>query len=323
MARLLVSVPPTLRGEIFSGSSDSSIQKCLIRSWLNAGLNPVSLNTSSELEANPRHREALRQAGLEIIEVPPTNANFPSYLPNLVSALRLAVDRFPREVIAITNADIYVNLDDSTSTLLNTLSVDRFLISHRTDVTDDSIFFLPIAQQMAQEDASKYLPGIDFIAARAEALRAALPFLGNELTIGLRWWDLLLPMALISARATKHHLNSLQFLHLKHSDRWDVRWQVRIGISATRHLNTSIHGYRAPVASFIWSLAYQKLTSPFQSPRIQLSRLRNGIEYLSQRRGCPVYLDEVLRITQGMVCEQGWPLDKMWIHAWHPDPPFH
>jgi hypothetical protein len=128
-------------------------------------------------------------------------------------------------------------------------------------------------------------------------------------------------MALLAAGATKQHLSCLQFLHLKHSDRWEVRWLDRIGTTATRHMNASIKGFRAPATAFVWSLAYQKLVSPLQSPQIMKSRLRMRIDYLRARRSCPDYLYDVLRMTEGLVCEPGWLLDKRWVMAWQPLPP--
>lgn len=317
--RLLVSIPPSLRGEIFADRFDSSLQRRLIRSWLEAGFKPISLNTPTELQANPDHQAALAEAGVELLEVPPTGVGFPEYLPNLVEALRLASDRFPGEVIALTNADIHITLQESDRAHLHGLRADCFLLSHRTDVADQALFDLPIERRHGDDDS--YLGGIDFVVARAEAFKAALPFLGNELTIGLPWWDLLLPMALLAAGATKQHLNSLQILHLKHTDRWDIRWFDRIGTTASRDLNASIQGYRVPAAAFVWSLAYRKLVSPLQSPQVMKSRLITFLEYLRARRSCPVYLYDVLRMTEGFVCEQGWPLDQRWIKYWQPMPP--
>ena len=301
MTRLLVSIPPSLRGEIFTDLPDSSLQHHLIRSWHEAGFKPISMNTPSELEANPSHRTALANAGVASLEVPSTGVGFPDYLPNLVAALRLVVDRFPGEVIAITNADIHIALQESVLANLRDLESNCFLLSHRTDVNDKALFDLPVEQRHGGEGS--YLPGIDFVAARVEAFKAALPFLGDELTIGLLWWDLLLPMALFAAGATKHHLSSLQFLHLKHSDRWEVDWLYRIGKTATCHLNASIQSFRSPAFAFVWSLAYQKLASPLQSPRVMKSRLGMRLEYMRQGNSYPVYLYDVLRMTKGLVCE--------------------
>lgn len=321
MTRLLVSIPPRLRGVDFANSSPDSLQHQIIKSWFAAGFQVISLNTVSELLANPLHRDALQQAGLEVLEVPPSKPDFPNYLPNLAAALGLASDRFAGEVLAIANADIHISLDQQSSSLLKDLQTDQFLLAHRTDIREADVFGLPIRDRQQALQDEPFLPGIDFVAARAEAFRAALPFLGEELTIGLPWWDLLLPMALLSAGATKQHLNSLQFLHLRHSDRWELGWQDRIGVSATQHLNAAIQGYRAPVTAFIWSLAYQKLTSRFQHPRILFSRLRSNLHQWRRERRGPVYLHDVLRMTEGIVCEPGWSLDRRWVMAWQPEKP--
>jgi hypothetical protein len=301
MTRLLVSIPPSLRGEVFADRPDSSLQHCMIRSWCEAGFKPISLNTPAELEANPSHQSALAAAGVELLAVPSTGVGFPDYLPNLVAALRLVVDRFPGEVIAITNADIHITLQESVVGHLGNLESNSFLLSHRTDVNDKALFDLPIERRHGSENS--YLPGIDFVAARVETFKSALPFLGDELTIGLPWWDLLLPIALFATGATKHHLSSLQFLHLEHSDRWEVDWLYRIGTTATRHLNASIQSFRSPALAFVWSLAYQKLVSPLQSPKVMRSRMAMRLEYLRQGSSYPVYVYDILRMTKSLVCE--------------------
>lgn len=169
--------------------------------------------------------------------------------------------------------------------------------------------------------ANPFLPGIDFIAARSEAFTAALPFLGPDLTIGLPWWDLLLPMALFAAGAVSTHLDSQQFMHLSHEDHsWNEAWLIQIGHSATRHLNHRIEGFKAPSTAFIWALAFQQLRSPLQSPRVFRSRLRLAFEHLRRSRKPELYLHDVLRMTEGLVCQKGWSLDERWICAWQKQP---
>ncbi|MFM7675020.1 MAG: hypothetical protein ACKO5F_05445, partial [Synechococcus sp.] len=232
------------------------MQRQLIHSWFAAGFQPVSLNTASELNTHPRHRFALEAEGVEVLEVPSSNREFPAYLPNLACSLHLAVQRFPGEVLAITNADILFDLHHTTTGMLGRLPKDRFLLAHRCDVSDRSLIQHGATDRRLVEPRP-FLPGIDFVAACSEAFAAALPFLGEDLTIGLPWWDLLLPIALFAAGATSQHLDSFQFLHLMHEDRWDVQWLDRVGASATKHLNATIAGYKAPVTAFIWSLAFQ------------------------------------------------------------------
>jgi hypothetical protein len=69
------------------------------------------------------------------------------------------------------------------------------------------------------------------------------------------------------------------------------------------NLNASIQSFRSPAFAFVWSLAYQKLASPLQSPRVMKSRLGMRLEYMRQGNSYPVYLYDVLRMTKGLVCE--------------------
>ena len=314
--RCLVSVPPLLRGEIFADSLAASLQHRLIRSWLDAGLKPVSINTSKELADHPRHAACLREAGVDVVIVEPTAGSYPSYLPNVRASIVKVASLFPGEVIAITNADIHILFDDRASQTLRNLDKASFLVAHRSDVADDSLFSQTIAQRLSKGLNSPFLPGIDFIAARAETFKAASDFLSPHLTLGLPWWDLLLPVALYAAGATRTFLESVYFLHVKHEERWDPLWLDQIGTVATRYLDDQIKGYQSPAAAYVWSLAYQALVSPVQSPRIYKSRILSKIDLISKGRRCPAYLLDVLRMTEAMVCQNGWELDKRWISAW-------
>lgn len=315
--RCLVSIPPVLRGVPFSGSDPASLQQRLIRSWMDAGFAVVSLNTPSELKSHPTHEECLRQLGVDVHVVPSSEGDFPAYLPNLRESLRLVSQRFPGEVLAITNADIHIQFDSPSQQRLARLAATDFLLAHRTDVEDESYLDLAIAERRGQQLHTPFLPGIDFIAARAETFKQAIPFLSPDLTIGLPWWDLLLPMALMAAGATRSFLASDQFLHTKHQERWDPRWLDQVGSSATRFLHRQIKAFKAPASSYVWSLAYSQITSPVQSLSVYKSRFITRIEHLKQRRRCPASLMDTLRLTEALVCEQGWDLDKRWIGSWY------
>jgi hypothetical protein len=318
--RCLVSIPPILRGETFAGSPPSGLQHRLIRSWIDAGFQPISMNTAFELSANPEHQDGLRRAGVDVLVVPPSAGDYPSYLPNLRESLQLVSAHYPGEAIAIINADIHIRLSKPLRQQLDELEVDRFLLAHRSDVCDDSFFPLSIEQRRQNSLNSPFLPGIDFIAARPETFREACAFLSPHLTIGLPWWDLLLPMALFAVGASRSFVDSVHFLHVKHEERWDPRWLDEIGTLATRYLHRQIKGYKAPASAYVWATAYEKLVSPLQSLSVYKSRFMTRVEWMRKGRSCPTYLFDVLRMTEALVCEQGWELDRRWVSAWTPDP---
>lgn len=319
--RCLVSIPPVIRGEKLQLVFTSGLQCQLIRSWLDSGFKPVSINTPDELKCNPEHAELLHGLGVDVLEVPPSGGNYPSYLPNLRHALLLAAEHYPEEVIAITNADIHIRLDDSTREKLNSLVPDQFYLAHRMDVSDDSLFSCSIQHRKLQGLHAPFLPGIDFIAARSLTFKQACAYLSPDLTIGLPWWDLLLPICLYAAGAHRQFLDSLCFLHLKHEERWNPRWLDQVGSRATDYLHNQIVEYKAPAMAYVWSLAYAKLRSPLQTPSVYKSRMISRFEWFREGRHCPVYLPAVLRMTEALVCEQGWELDRRWIGAWYADSP--
>lgn len=317
--RCLVSVPPVLRGEAFVDSDSSGLQHRLIRSWIEAGFKPVSVNTSSELSRFPGHRDHLLKAGVDVLEVPPTSGDYPSYLPNLRASILLAAERFPAEVIALTNADIHFRLNNSCFHSLQKLTHADFLVAHRLDVKDDALFDVSFDGSEHIGLARSFLPGIDFIAAQADTLREACTYLSPHLTIGLPWWDLLLPISLYAAGANRSFLESSCFLHVLHEERWDPVWLSKVGILATRFLHRQIEAYKAPASAYVWSLAYSSIVSPVQSLRVYKSRLLTRIDQLRRGDFSPTYLLEILRMTEALVCRPGWELDERWISHWYPD----
>lgn len=308
-----------MHGENLVDSPARGIQFTLCKSWLDSGFNPVSLNTDIELSRHPGHREAVMQVGMPVLEALPSLPGFPPHLPNLHAALSMAADRFPGQVIALTNADIHITLDVESIDQLKRLPADRFCLSHRVDVRDKARWSDPIEKRLEYPSESLYIPGIDFVAARAETFRAALPFLASELTIGLPWWDMMLPLALMAAGARIRHLNPVSFLHLEHATRYDQECFARVGIRATRHFSRQIQGYRAPAPIFLWSLGYARAMSVVQSPATTLSRLKSSFISLASQ-SCPIYLFDVLRITESIVCQPSWQLDRRWTLAWGDQP---
>lgn len=315
--RCLASIPPVLRGESLASSDASGLQRRVIHSWQEAGFRPTSINTPQELVLHPEHEDLLLEMDVDLLVVPPSAGNYPAYLPNLRASLLQAADHYPEEVLAITNADIHISLSPQARTSLENLEGDQFFLAHRTDVEDDSLFLVSSPRRREMGLYSPFLPGIDFIAARTQTFREACEFLSPHLTIGLPWWDLLLPVSLFAVGATRNFLESEQFLHIQHQERWDPRWLNQVGKPATRYLNQKIKGYQAPASAYVWSLAYGQLMSPLQAPSVYKSRLLN---LLRRVRGEARYDDAllgVLRMTEAMVCRQGWDLDSRWIGHWH------
>lgn len=176
----------------------------------------MSVNTAEELAGHPRHVPCLKDAGVEVVTVESSRGNYPAYLPNLRAVIIKAASLYPGELLAITNADIHVAFKPGVSHILSGLGKAEFLMAHQSDVDDASLFHQTIDQRLAKSLNSPFLPGIDFIAARAETFKAASRYVSPALTLGLPWWDLLLPMALYAAVATRSFLDSSYFLHLKH-----------------------------------------------------------------------------------------------------------
>lgn len=204
---------------------------------------PVSVNTSAELKRFPDHAQQLANAEVALLSVEAPATLYPDYLPPLKDTLTKATTTFPDSVIGITNADIIITgnlLHDSACKQLNE---DTFFVAHRTDV--DALPTHELSTTNGNTDrlnSSAYRSGIDIVIANAGHLRSSLHYISTDLTIGLPWWDLYLPLALLACNLELHHLNPDKFLHLRHSDRWDESWWNLIGKRATSHLTLSLQG---------------------------------------------------------------------------------
>jgi hypothetical protein len=301
---IFASIPPFIRGESLVASGENGFQRGVLRSWVASGLTPVSFNTQSEYDANPEFAKFLLGQGMQAIPVPSTVGAFPSHLPNLVKSLQAIASLHPKGPILLTNADIHIALSSTAKDRLGGLADRRFLLAHRAEVNESQR--LLIGHRDFRGDKLAVWPsGIDFFAFGPELLRSALGFLSNSLTIGLPWWDMMLPMALLAAGGEPHYLDSTDFLHVSHTERWDGKWWSTIGAEATRHLSRSIDRRMAPLPVRQWAQGYASAVSPIQPPRIFMKRLRMYGSNLRTGRHRSVVLAEVAGMTEAIVCDAG------------------
>lgn len=107
-----------------------------------------------------------------------------------------------------------------------------------------------------------YNSGIDFIAFHSSLVPRVHPLLSSELTIGLLWWDLILPLALQAIGLKRLHLDSSQFLHLNHTERWSWEFIDRIGRSSTQYLSDAIQANpRVSELALSWFVSYRQMTA--------------------------------------------------------------
>jgi hypothetical protein len=298
------------------------LQGRIYRSWVDEGFVVMSCHTPQEIASQPEHIEAIGQLGVNILAAESSPSPFPDYLPNLRKAFTAFLAAVSPGLIAITNADIFFSIDPESHEAFKSLPRNVFMIAHRADIVKKELLAADPQAFTSGIDYQPFYGGIDFLLVHSDLLEAALPFLADELTFGLPWWDLLLPMALIAAWGQPMHLNSLQFRHLCHDVQWNPRWFTTIGKKATSWLYEKIEPHKSSVKAYLWALGYSAITSPLQKPSKYYHQLKYGWKGIGKEPRSPLYLYDVLRLTEGIVGENCYQSDARWLSSWVPEDPW-
>jgi len=182
--------------------------------------------------------------------------------------------------IILTNADIIFRLNNNTLNTIENAEETNFFIGHRWDINhlrELQSFNEDAAAVSSQIEGSYSAPGmnhsgLDFFCASRKLFQEALDLISPSLTLGMPWWDLLLPIALQAAGGRLHCLDPKQFLHVRHEDRsWEYGWYNRIGARAVTHLQEEI-GYRGE-SSPAWEWL-KETEAAYNSHKLPLKRLR-------------------------------------------------
>lgn len=304
---LVTSIPPVLRGIRLNSENAGGLQNQVIHSWTNSGFTPISVNTIAELNRYPNHAEQLAKMGVETVAVEPPRRPYPNYLPPLRKSLQIVIETFPGTVIAITNADIVFALSETDRSSLFNLDQSTCLLAHRTDIDDQHIAFQsPSECTQLGLNSSIYRAGIDFVAAKAVAYKKSLNYLSNDLTFGLPWWDLFLPLSLIASRVNLQHLDPSRFIHLRHSDRWETKWWNQVGKASSKYLYSSTRKTAASQDFVEWGRGYSRITSPLRTLKHKGRRVEYRVSAFLNGNHCDEPLDsqllELAKMTEKLVC---------------------
>lgn len=232
---LAVSIPPSVYRTADSGSDCvTDIRDLAIRSWRASGFSIFSLNTPEELRADRSLGEFLERQDVFSLQVSPSAQGQPKFLPNLKDAISGLLGESSEEVIALTNSDIHLALSEKDIQQIESLDNGSFIVSHRTDVVSTASLF---PNGNSGDGSRVYKYGLDLVIAHRSLLSDALAFTSPCLTLGLPWWDILLPIALLAVGGKLHHLDPVLVKHVKHDARaWNASWWNEIGREATAYL---------------------------------------------------------------------------------------
>jgi hypothetical protein len=204
-------------------------QDMCLRSWREAGFDPISVNSPSELLCHhvpsiTTLRDAATLVGKPLI-----------FISDLIMA---ASEEARGEPFGIVNGDILLDPKFDLSNRVLSLDPGSAIIAHRVDIqTPDSRLGLTF-------------PGFDFFALNPKRV---FPDLG--MVFGMPWWDHFLALMLIANGPTKQIRQPFAY-HLDHPQAWDGILWTKFGY---RLLN-SIEEFGFHYCAFVrWHMLKQRL----------------------------------------------------------------
>lgn len=177
----------------------SMYQKKCIKSWIDAGFDPVSINYIGEeythsVRMVPVERDASSITGRPHV-----------YVDDMLS---VAEDLFGEGVVALTNADIILGMGSDLARQVQSLQPGEMVFSRRIDVVD------PV-----HIDGSRWKYGFDFFAAHISDIKNVR----TKMVFGAPWWDHAIPIIMNSLGYNIIQIDA-DIVHLRHKERWS--WSV-------------------------------------------------------------------------------------------------
>lgn len=240
---LFTSIPPRQHGTDFRSEDCAAPQMVTIRSWLEAGFQPVSIHLAEEIHCHPGLPEALRAAAVDcvVLSVATAQSASPPLCP-IADLLRAIHQRAEESPFAIINADIRIagSAADGPATLMTRLASSEFLIGQRTDIGSNH-------DGSVHEEVFPH--GFDFLALHGCWIDSVLRFLSPSLAFGRPWWDHYLPLALIACGAQPLLIDPSVCRHVVHDNRWNWRQYCSVGRLAMRSFQGAAEGLDPPAVA--------------------------------------------------------------------------
>ena len=211
MIPLITSIPPRFNRQ---AGDDREIGReyalnC-IRSWRNCGFDPVSVNAVSEPVSELITSEAIKLLTVER-DASDRFGKPLVYLADVVAAACSQTDG----PLAITNADILIDMTDSTRQAISGLKPGQCLISRRRDI-----------EQVDSRNGVDYRFGYDFFAFHARDLST---FSNDDFVFGMPWWDHYFPISMYMRGIRSLPAINPFVYHLAHTERWEPDNWVALG----------------------------------------------------------------------------------------------
>ncbi len=224
----------------------SSPQVATIRSWTEAGFQPVSINLAQEIQRFPELPATLHHFGVETVVVDPQWPVVPEApLCPFYDFLDAIEQRAQAQPIAIVNADIRLapSPDQALAQCVAALDDNAYLVAQRSDIStwDDGRRRMMI-----------HAYGFDFIAFRGSWIGQVKGALTPDLGFGLPWWDHYLPLALAAFGAQTKLVDPRWCEHDVHAFQWNWDHYCRIGRMAVRRFEQALSSRSDSLPARAW-----------------------------------------------------------------------
>lgn len=211
MIPLYTSIPTKMSRQAQDGSEvDHQYATECIRSWRRSGFRTFTVNSRNESPCELIHSEQIQT--ITVDRDAKTASGKPLILfEDFISAICQNSDG----PVAITNADILLEVSKASFKQLENLQPGECFVAKRMDISD------PMSR-----NGREFSFGYDLFVYHTADLRGLAR---NDFVIGQPWWDHFLPiyMFLLGLRPLK--LEGLTAYHLEHSERWEPGNWIRFG----------------------------------------------------------------------------------------------
>lgn len=231
---LFTSIPPRVRGVALERTTVSSPQVDTIRSWIEAGFHPISINLSREIERFPDLPATLAHFDVESVMVDP---QWPivheAHLCPFHDFLDAVDQRSQGAALVIINADIRLagSPDRLLAKRVAELDEHEYLVAQRSDIS---------TCKDGRKRCTINANGFDFIGFRSPWIDRVKVALTPDLGFGLPWWDHFLPLALAVFGARTRLVDPRWCEHDMHALKWNWDHYCRIGRTAVRHFQEAL-----------------------------------------------------------------------------------
>ncbi|MGQ0457020.1 MAG: hypothetical protein ACT4OU_08155 [Hyphomicrobium sp.] len=210
MIPLVTSIPSLFSRRAADGSDvGRDYAHACIRSWRQSGFDPITVNAAREGRAQVIVDENVKQ----VLVDRDAEAEFGKplvYLSDLIQAARGAADG----PVAITNADIILDVPAGLRKQIENLEPGECIVQKRVDIND-----------VDSRRGRRFEAGYDLFVYHAADLAR---FDGGPMVMGLPWWDHYLPIRMYLEGLRPMSVDQPFVFHLLHEDRWSGPQRARL-----------------------------------------------------------------------------------------------